>query len=120
MNEKRLKIYREILIKKMAGLLGIAESTVTRMNEGDGTFPDPIDRAMTESSTSIELKKRDRERKLISKIQKAIQKTEDKTYGICEICDNEITEDRLLVRPETTLCISCKEEQEKEEKKFGQ
>lgn len=99
--------------------MGVAEDTVTRMSEGDGTFPDPIDRAMTESNTSIELRKRDRERKLISKIQKAIQKTEDRTYGICEECDEEITEDRLLVRPETTLCISCKEEQEKEEKQFG-
>ncbi len=119
MINKKLKFFREILIKKMAGLLGIAESTVTRMSEGDGTFPDPVDRAMTESSTTIELRKRDRERKLISKIQKAIQNTEDGTYGICEICEDEITEDRLMVRPETTLCISCKEEQEIEEKQFG-
>jgi len=119
MNNKKLKLFREVLIKKMAGLLGIAEGTVMRMSEGDGTFPDPIDRAMTESSTTIELRKRDRERKLISKIQKAIQKTEDGTYGVCEICEDEITEDRLTVRPETTLCISCKEEQEKEEKQFG-
>jgi DnaK suppressor protein len=119
MNNEKLKMYKDVLIKKMAGLLGIADSTVTRMSEGDGTFPDPIDRAMTESSTTIELRKRDRERKLINKIQKAIQKTEDGTYGICEICGDEITEDRLSVRPETTLCISCKEEQEKEEKQFG-
>ena len=119
MINKKLKFFREILIKKMGGLLGIAESTVTRMSEGDGTFPDPIDRAMTESSTTIELRKRDRERKLISKIRKAIQNTEDGTYGICEICEDEITEDRLMVRPETTLCISCKEEQEEEEKQFG-
>lgn len=119
MNEKRLKKFREILIKKMAGLMGVADDTVTRMSEGDGTFPDPLDRAMTEANTSIELRTRDRERKLISKIEKAIQKTEDGTYGICEICDNEITEDRLMVRPETTLCISCKEEQEQEEKQFG-
>jgi len=119
MINKKLKFFREILIKKMAGLLGIAEITVTRMSEGDGTFPDPIDRAMTESSTTIELRERDRERKLISKIQKAIQNTEDGTYGICEICEDEITEDRLMVRPETTLCISCKEEQEEEEKQFG-
>ena len=119
MINKKLMFFREILIKKMAGLLGIAEITVTRMSEGDGTFPDPIDRAMTESSTTIELRKRDRERKLISKIQKAIQNTEDGTYGICEICEEEITEDRLMVRPETTLCISCKEEQEEEEKQFG-
>lgn len=119
MNKDQRKMFREILIKKMAGFLGIAESTVSRMGEGDGTFPDPIDRAMTESSTSIELRKRDRERKLISKIQKAIQKTEDGTYGVCEECEDEITEDRLLVRPETTLCINCKEEQEQEEKQFG-
>lgn len=119
MKDKKLKLFREVLIKKMAGLLGIAESTVMRMSEGDGTFPDPIDRAMSESSTSIELRKRDRERKLIGKIQKAIQKIEDGSYGICEVCEDEITEDRLIVRPETTLCIGCKEEQEKEEKQFG-
>lgn len=119
MNEERLKIFKGILIKKMASLMGVADDTVTRMSEGDGTFPDPLDRAMTEANTSIELRTRDRERKLISKIEKAIKKTEDGTYGICEICDDEITEDRLLVRPETTLCIGCKEDQEKEEKQFG-
>jgi DnaK suppressor protein len=119
MNAQQLKKFREILIKKMAGLMGVAEDTVTRMSEGDGTFPDPLDRAMTEANTSIELRTRDRERKLISKIQKAIQKTEDGSYGICEECGDEITEDRLMVRPETTLCISCKEEQEIEEKQFG-
>lgn len=99
--------------------MGVADDTVTRMSEGDGTFPDPVDRAMTEANTSIELRTRDRERKLISKIEKAIKKTEDGTYGICEVCDDEITEERLLVRAETTLCINCKEEQEEEEKKFG-
>ena len=100
--------------------MGVADDTVTRMSEGDGTFPDPVDRAMTEANTSIELRTRDRERKLISKIEKAIKKTEDGTYGVCEVCDDEITEERLLVRPETTLCINCNEEQEKEETKFGQ
>jgi len=119
MNAQQLKKFRDILIKKMAGLMGVAEDTVTRMSEGDGTFPDPLDRAMTEANTSIELRTRDRERKLISKIQKAIQKTEDGSYGVCEECGDEITEDRLMVRPETTLCISCKEEQEIEEKQFG-
>lgn len=119
MNDKQLKMFKEILNKKKVSLMGVAETTVTRMSEGDGTFPDPLDRAMTEANTSIELRTRDRERKLISKIEKAIQKTEDGSYGICEECGDEITEDRLLVRPETTLCISCKEEQEIEEKQFG-
>lgn len=119
MNDTQLKHFREILIKKLAGLLGIAEDTVSSLNEGDGTFPDPIDRALNESNRTIELRKRDRERKLIKKIQEAIKRTEDGSYGICEVCDEEITEDRLEVRPETTLCISCKEEQEQVEKQFG-
>ncbi len=103
----------------MADLLGIADDTVTRMSEGNGTFPDPLDRALSESNSTIELRKRDRERKLIQKIRKAIQKTEDGSYGVCEICGEEITEDRLEVRPETTLCIGCKEEQEEVERQFG-
>ena len=119
MDKQKLKHFREILIKKMAGLLGTAEDTVTRMSEGDGTFPDPLDRALSESNQTIELRKRDRERKLIQKIQKSIQKTEDGTYGVCEICGEEIAEHRLEVRPETTLCISCKEEQEEVERQFG-
>jgi len=119
MDKHRLKHFREVLLKKMGGLMGIADDTVTPMSEGDGTFPDPLDRALSESSRTIELRKRDRERKLIQKIQKAIQKTEDGSYGVCEICGEEITEDRLEVRPETTLCISCKEEQEEVERQFG-
>jgi RNA polymerase-binding transcription factor len=119
MDKKRQKHFREVLIKRMADLLGIADDTVTRMSEGNGTFPDPLDRALSESNSTIELRKRDRERKLIQKIRKAIQKTEDGSYGVCEICGEEITEDRLEVRPETTLCIGCKEEQEEVERQFG-
>lgn len=119
MDKQKRKHFREVLIKRMADLLGIADDTVTRMSEGNGTFPDPLDRALSESNSTIELRKRDRERKLIQKIRKAIQKTEDGSYGVCEICGEEITEDRLEVRPETTLCISCKEEQEEVERQFG-
>ncbi len=119
MDMQKQKHFREVLIKRMADLLGIADDTVTRMSEGNGTFPDPLDRALSESNSTIELRKRDRERKLIQKIRKAIQKTEDGSYGVCEICGEEITEDRLEVRPETTLCISCKEEQEEVERQFG-
>ena len=119
MNDYRLKHFKQVLQSKIDGLMGTAEDTVIEMSEGDGTFPDPLDRALSESSRTIELRKRDRERKLIQKIQKAIQRTEDGTYGICDVCGEEITEDRLEVRPETTLCISCKEEQEEVEKQFG-
>lgn len=118
-NNRQLKHYRKVLITKLARLLGIAEDTLTSLSRGDGTFPDPLDRALMESNRTIELRKRDRERKLIKKIQGAIKKTEDGSYGICEVCDEEITDDRLEVRPETAHCISCKEEQEEVEKQFG-
>ena len=114
-----LEFFKDLLVKKMADLLGIAEETVIRMNKGDGTFPDPLDRAMTEATRSIELRKRDRERKLIQKIINALKKIEDGSYGICEVCREPITYDRLRARPETTMCFECKVEQEEIEKKYG-
>jgi len=119
MDPQKLDYFKEILIEKMNQILGTAEQTMNQMSQGDGTFPDPIDRAMSESNRSIELRTRDRERKLLQKILKAIQKIKDGSYGICEECGEEISESRLRVRPEATLCIKCKEEQEKVEKQFG-
>ena len=118
MKEKELKLYRDILNRKHVELLGIAEDTLSRMSEGKDSFPDPVDRALSESSSSIELRKRDRERKLIQKIKTALKKMEEGTYGICESCGEYITHQRLKVRPEAVLCISCKEEQERDEKKL--
>lgn len=119
MNTEQLKFYRELLEERMNNLMGSAGETLDTLSKGDDTFPDPLDRAMSESSRSIELRKRDRERKLIQKIKQAIQRTEDGTYGICEDCGEEISASRLKARPEATLCINCKEEQEKVEKQFG-
>lgn len=119
MKASQLKSSKNMLIRRMADLLGVAEETVSRMSKSDATFPDPLDRAMSESSRTIELKKRDRERKLIQKIKNALKKIDDGTYGICENCDGQISEDRLKVRPEATMCIECKEEEEDQEKKFG-
>lgn len=119
MDPQRLQHFKGILEEKMNKLLGTAGQTMNQMSQGDGTFPDPIDRAMSESNRSIELRTRDRERKLLQKILKAIQKIKDGTYGICEECGDEISESRLSVRPEATLCIKCKEEEEKIEKQFG-
>ena len=118
MNENEIKFYKELLIRKQAELLGIAEDTLSRMSEKKETFPDPLDRALSESSSSIELRKRDRERKLIQKIKTALKKIDDGTYGECESCSEYITHERLKVRPEAVLCITCKEEQERNEKKF--
>lgn len=114
-----MDFFRDLLVKKMADLLGIAEETVVRMNKGDGTYPDPLDRAMSESTRSIELRKRDRERKLIQKIINALKKIDDGSYGTCEICSQSITEERLKARPEATMCFECKVEQEEIEKRYG-
>jgi len=119
MNPDKLDYFEGILKEKMSQILGTAEETMIQMSQGDGTFPDPIDRAMSESNRTIELRTRDRERKLLQKILKAIEKIKDGTYGICEECGDDISESRLKVRPEATLCIKCKEEEEKVEKQFG-
>ncbi|MCH7928024.1 MAG: RNA polymerase-binding protein DksA [Deltaproteobacteria bacterium] len=119
MKAKELKLYKDLLLQRVDNLVGSAGETLDTMSKGDDSFPDPIDRAMSESNRSIELRKRDRERKLIQKIKKAIQRTEDGSYGVCDECGEEISESRLKARPETILCINCKEEQEKVEKQFG-
>ena len=119
MRPEKLEIYRNLLFERMDNLLGTAGQTLDKLSSDVDLFADPVDRAMTESSNTIELRKRDRERKLLQKIKEAIQRTEDGTYGVCEECGEEISDSRLSVRPEATLCINCKEDQEKVEKKFG-
>ncbi|MBI2487436.1 MAG: RNA polymerase-binding protein DksA [Deltaproteobacteria bacterium] len=119
MNPDKLDYFKGILVEKVNNILGTAEETMNQMSQGDGTFPDPIDRAMSEANRTIELRTRDRERKLLQKILKALEKIKDGTYGICEECGDDISESRLKVRPEATLCIKCKEEEEKVEKQFG-
>ena len=119
MNEKELGNYKDTLIRKLAELSGVAEDTLISMSKSGTTFPDPLDRALSESNRSLELRKRDRERKLIKKIRDAIIKIDDGSYGICENCGEYISANRLKVRPEAAMCISCKEEEEEFEKKFG-
>jgi len=86
------------------------------MNDEDDTFPDPNDRATLESDRNFVLRIRDRERKLIAKIEQALERVENGTFGICDECGDDISEGRLKARPVTTLCIKCKEEQEQQEK----
>jgi len=119
MEVQKLEYFRAVLLEKMQKLLGQAGETVNKMSQDEGTYPDPLDRALSESNRTLELRTRDRERKLIQKIREAIQRIEEGTYGVCEECGEEISESRLRARPEATLCINCKEEQEEIEKKFG-
>jgi len=82
-------------------------------------FPDPTDRASLETDRNFLLRIRDRERKLIEKIKEALERIDNGTFGMCEICGKEIGEERLSARPVTTQCIDCKKKQEAREKARG-
>ncbi|MCF8054607.1 MAG: RNA polymerase-binding protein DksA [Deltaproteobacteria bacterium] len=116
MEEKKLQFFREMLTAQIANLLGNAEKTVAEMTQRKEAFPDPTDRASLESDRNFELRLRDRQRKLIMKLEEAIARIDDGTYGICEECGCDISEERLRVRPVTTMCIACKTNQELKEK----
>ena len=119
MDRAQLEHFRQLLQQKVDDLLGEADKTLGDMNDQDDHFPDPTDRASVESDRSFELRIRDRERKLIQKIRKALERIEDGSYGICEECGEDIGEKRLEARPVTTLCIECKSRQEQAEKAIG-
>lgn len=116
MTDKEIEFFRSLLNQRMQELRSEAEKTVVDMDE-DENFPDPADRASMESNRNSVLRIRDRERKLIFKIQEALRRLDDGNYGICEECGEEIGLERLKVRPVTTLCIGCKSSQEIEERK---
>lgn len=116
MNTEKLEYFRGILQEEKRSLLEEAGRTVLEMNSDTTNFPDPTDRATQESDRSFELRIRDRERKLINKIQEALARIDNGTFGICEVCEEDISEARLKARPVTTLCIDCKMEQEKKER----
>jgi DnaK suppressor protein len=117
MNKEGLAFFKELLNERLKVLFGEAEKTVTDMTNDKNVFPDPTDRAYQETERNFELRIRDRERKLILKIKEALARIEDGTFGICEECGADISEERLKARPVTTLCIKCKETAEAEEKK---
>lgn len=116
MDAKKLKHFRKILQSRLDDLVGEAHSTMTNLTEGEETFADPTDRAAAESDLNFVLRIRDRERRLIQKIQEALDRIEDGTYGICETCGEQIGFKRLEARPVTTQCIDCKSEAEQRER----
>lgn len=119
MDKEKLVFFKNLLQKQLSDLLAEAGVTVKTMSDKGEMFPDPVDRASLESDRNFLLRIRDRERKLIGKIEKALERVEDGTFGICERCGEEISEERLKARPVTTFCIDCKEEQENLEKLLG-
>ena len=119
LTKKKLESFRKLLNQRLDDLLNEANKTVSGMSDHKENLPDPSDRATLESDRNFTLRIRDRERKLIGKIKEAIERIENGTYGICEGCDEAISEARLKARPVTTLCIECKKRQESDEKVRG-
>lgn len=119
MNDTDLEYFREKLTQMKSEILGDSEMTVHDMQEESTLFPDPNDRASLESEHITVLRIRDRERKLLGKIEEAFGRIEDGSFGVCESCGCEIGVERLNIRPVTTYCIACKEEQEDQEKRGG-
>ncbi len=108
-----------ILNKWKLELMQEVDRTVHHMQDEAANFPDPADRASQEEEFSLELRARDRERKLIKKIDETLQLIEDNDYGWCDSCGVEIGIRRLEARPTATLCIDCKTLAEIKEKQIG-
>jgi DnaK suppressor protein len=119
MNEAQLKHFEAILNNWKAELMKEVDRTVHHMQDDAANFPDPNDRATQESEFSLELRTRDRERKLIKKIDDALKEIESGDYGFCESCGIDIGIRRLEARPTATLCIDCKTLDEIREKQMG-
>jgi DnaK suppressor protein len=119
MSEAQLKHFETILRNWKAELMQEVDRTVHHMQDDAANFPDPNDRATQESEFSLELRTRDRERKLIKKIEESLKEIESGDYGYCESCGIEIGVRRLEARPTATLCIDCKTLDEIREKQMG-
>ena len=120
LKKKDLKRFRDILLAKKKEILRNAQRTLNEdMTLDADDLPDEMDLASSEYLQSFEFRLRGREKSLLSKLDLALKKITDGTFGICEICEEQIGKKRLEARPETTLCIKCKEDQEREERTMG-
>ena len=118
MSPGQVEHFRKILWAWKHDLMEEVDRTVHHMQDEAANFPDPNDRATQESEFSMELRTRDRERKLIKKIDEALDKLDHDEYGYCESCGIEIGVRRLEARPTATLCIDCKTLDEIREKQM--
>ncbi|MEN9500836.1 MAG: polymerase-binding protein DksA [Pseudomonadota bacterium] len=119
MNEKQLAHFRNILVAWKQSLMEEVDRTVDHMKEDATNFSDPADRATQEEEFALALRARDRERKLIRKIEKTIDRLDADDYGYCDACGIEIGLQRLEVRPTAEMCIDCKTTQEIKEKQMA-
>ncbi len=115
MEQKDLEYFRNLLQTMLEDAQLKGDSTLEDLTDNNEVFADPADRATAESDRAFTLRIRDRERRLIRKIQAALQRIESGVYGICEECGEDIGVPRLKARPVTRLCINCKGKQEEDE-----
>jgi DnaK suppressor protein len=119
MSKEQLEHFRTILHTWKRDLMVEVDRTVLHMKDEAANFPDPNDRATQESEFSLELRTRDRERKLIRKIDEALKRIEDGSYGYCLETGEEIGIKRLEARPVATLCVEAQERRERRERQYG-
>ena len=119
MNEKQVQHFRDILGAWKRELMEEVDRTLHYMQDEAANCPDPNDRATQESDFTMELRARDRERRLIRKIEESLQKLDNAEYGYCDACGVEIGIRRLEARPTATLCIDCKTLDEIRERQMG-
>lgn len=119
MNDEQIEHFRQILLNWKLSLMEEVDRTVGHMKSDATNFPDPNDRATQEEEFSLELRTRDRERKLIKKIDESISKLDEDEYGYCDGCGVEIGIRRLEARPTANLCIECKTLEEIREKQIA-
>lgn len=120
MNKVHLKKFKDLLEEKREEILKRAQQTLSEDMALDvDDLPDEMDLASSEYLQSFTFRLRGREKVFLDKIQRALERIEEGTFGVCEECSEEISVKRLEARPETTLCIKCKEDQERVERDFG-
>ena len=120
MNKTQLKKFRDLLESKRSEIVRRAQQTLNEdMALDSDDLPDEMDLASSEYLQSFTFRLRGREKVFLDKIQKALDRIDNGSFGMCEECGEPISMKRLEARPETTLCIRCKEDQERVERDFG-
>ncbi len=118
MNEVQLEFFKDMLLKMQAEILSNAGETTEHLRENE-VVPDPADRATIEEEHALELRTRDRERKLLKKVAQSLERVESGEYGWCEETGEPIGVGRLLARPTATLSLEAQERREKVQKMYG-
>jgi len=116
MNERQLEWFRRELLRQKNELLSESKSTIAGLQDGTRNIPDVADRASEETDRALELRIRDRQRKLVAKIDSALRRIDEGEFGYCQETGEQISLKRLVARPTTTLSLEAQERHERREK----